>query len=80
MRPDPGDSEDHASDEPAADDPLVKLPEMEFRPDNASVGQQRPHVYSSQELLQGFSEAWIEHEGRIYRLRVTSRSNLLLTR
>ena len=40
----------------------------------------RPMIYTSDELLQGRREAWIEHNGQIYRLRITSKGNLILTR
>ncbi len=40
----------------------------------------RPLTISSQELLQGRHELWIEHEGQLYRLRVTSRGRLYLTK
>jgi hemin uptake protein HemP len=39
-----------------------------------------PRTVSSQELLQGDRELWIEHEGQLYRLRVTSRGKLYLTK
>lgn len=39
-----------------------------------------PQTISSEELLQGRNELWIEHEGQIYRLRVTSRGKLYLTK
>jgi hemin uptake protein HemP len=35
---------------------------------------------SSEQLLQGRSEVFIEHEGQLYRLRVTSRGKLYLTK
>ena len=35
---------------------------------------------SSQELLQGESEVWIEHEGEMYRLRVTGNGRLYLSK
>lgn len=37
-------------------------------------------IYTSAELLQGRRETWIEHNGRMYRLRITSQGNLILTR
>ena len=40
----------------------------------------RPVTYTSDELLQGRLEAWIEHDGQMYRLRVTSKGNLILTK
>jgi hemin uptake protein HemP len=54
-------------------------------PDNATptAGTNRsdpPHSISSEELLQGRRELWIEHEGQMYRLRVTSRGKLYLTK
>lgn len=39
-----------------------------------------PPVVSSQEILQGRRELWIDHDGEIYRLRVTSRGKLYLTK
>jgi hemin uptake protein HemP len=48
--------------------------------DASSHKTERPAVYSSEELLQGRSEAWIEHGEKMYRLRVTSKGNLILTR
>lgn len=46
----------------------------------ASEKTERPAIFHSEELLQGRSEAWIEHAGQMYRLRVTSRGNLILTK
>lgn len=43
-------------------------------------GDARPMIYTSDELMQGLREAWIEHNGQMYRLRVTSKGNLILTR
>ncbi len=45
-----------------------------------SARMDRPAVFDSEELLQGRSEAWIEHGGQMYRLRVTSKGNLILTK
>ncbi len=45
-------------------------------PDSAA----RPLVHRSQDLLQGRSEVWIEHEGVMYRLRLTSAGKLYLTK
>lgn len=39
-----------------------------------------PLTVTSQELLQGRRELWIEHDGQLYRLRVTSRGKLYLTK
>jgi len=39
-----------------------------------------PRTISSQELLQGESEVWIEHEGEMYRLRVTGNGRLYLSK
>lgn len=44
-------------------------------PTNAS-----PRVLSSEALLQGAREVWIEHRGEMYRLRVTSSGKLCLTK
>ena len=48
--------------------------------DAPSDKMDRPLIFSSEELLQGCSEAWIEHGGQMYRLRVTSKGNLILTK
>ncbi len=40
----------------------------------------RPVVHRSSDLLQGRNEAWIEHEGAMYRLRLTSAGKLYLTK
>jgi hemin uptake protein HemP len=40
----------------------------------------RASVYTSEELLQGQREAWIEHRGELYRLRLTSAGKLYLTK
>lgn len=48
--------------------------------DAPSHKMDRPAVFNSEELLQGRSEAWIEHGGQMYRLRVTSKGNLILTK
>lgn len=37
-------------------------------------------IYQSHELLRGRREVWIEHEGEIYRLRVTTAGRLYLTK
>ena len=39
-----------------------------------------PRTISSQELLQGESEVWIEHESEMYRLRVTGNGRLYLSK
>lgn len=40
----------------------------------------RPPVYRSDELLQGAREFWIEHGEEMYRVRLTSRGRLYLTK
>lgn len=42
--------------------------------------EQHPIVYASAELLKGRKEVWIEHEGEMYRLRITARGRLILTK
>lgn len=49
-----------------------------FRQETTSRGQ--PILYTSTELLRGQKEAWIEHGDELYRLRLTSRGNLILTK
>jgi hemin uptake protein HemP len=40
----------------------------------------QPITYSSDELMQGRREVWIEHAGEMYRLRVTALGKLYLTK
>lgn len=40
----------------------------------------RPLIHQSSDLLQGRQETWIEHNSEMYRLRVTSRGKLYLTK
>jgi hemin uptake protein HemP len=40
----------------------------------------RPTIYSSQELLRGQREVWIEHGDQMYRLRLTSGGKLYMTK
>ena len=44
------------------------------------VDPSRPYVYRSEVLLAGRNEAWIEHAGETYRLRLTSSGKLYLTK
>ncbi len=62
------------SDAAAAQDEPTKTPPTG---DGASS---RPVVHQSADLLQGHKEAWIEHEGVRYRLRLTSAGKLYLTK
>lgn len=47
--------------------------EPESRPDDKS-----PRVFRSEELLRGQKEVQIEHQGEIYRLRLTRNGRLVL--
>jgi hemin uptake protein HemP len=62
----------------------VTMPQNDLTSDQpepvASNRSDPPHTISSEELLQGRRELWIEHEGQMYRLRVTSRGKLYLTK
>jgi hemin uptake protein HemP len=40
----------------------------------------RPRVVTSEELFEGNRELWIEHAGEMYRLRITTKGNLYLTK
>jgi len=44
------------------------------------TGADRPLIVSSETILQGRSEIWIEHGDEMYRLRVTSSGKLYLTK
>lgn len=49
-------------------------------PKDTSAGGDRPTIYSSDELLQGRREVWIEHGDQMYRLRLTQAGKLYLTK
>lgn len=57
----------------------LSLPELSLPPAPA-VDAQRATVFSSDELLRGQREAWIEHHGEMYRLRLTGSGKLYLTK
>lgn len=46
----------------------------------AAGREERPCVLNSEELLLGRKEAWIEHRGEMYRLRLTGSGKLYLTK
>jgi hemin uptake protein HemP len=59
----------------------VLAPPSAVRLELASSEQQtRTCVFTSDELLQGRREAWIEHRGEMYRLRLTGSGKLYLTK
>jgi hemin uptake protein HemP len=51
-------------------------------PDDAATGplEPPPPTYTTQQLFRGSREVWIEHEGQRYRLRITTRGRLILTK
>jgi hemin uptake protein HemP len=57
----------------------LTLPEVSLPPPSPG-DQPRAAVFSSDELLQGNREAWIEHRGEMYRLRLTGSGKLYLTK
>ena len=65
-----------ATDSPAD---ALSLPEISLPlPGNAEPP--RAAIFQSDELLQGCREAWIEHRGEMYRLRLTGSGKLYLTK
>jgi hemin uptake protein HemP len=54
--------------------------EPTLKPEVATGAIEPEVVIPSNEILQGRREIWIEHEGQKYRLRVTSRGKLYLTK
>lgn len=54
--------------------------ESTLKPEDATGVTEPELVIPSHELLQGRREIYIEHEGQKYRLRVTSRGKLYLTK
>jgi hemin uptake protein HemP len=57
----------------------LSLPELSLPPPG-SADSPRAAVFTSDELLQGRREAWIEHRGEMYRLRLTGSGKLYLTK
>ena len=47
---------------------------------NTPTAGDRPTIYTSDELLQGRREVWIEHGDQMYRLRLTQAGKLYLTK
>ena len=60
---------------PEVTDNSKRLPKAQTEAQN-----DRPLIHQSGDLLQGRQETWIEHNGEMYRLRVTSRGKLYLTK
>ena len=58
----------------------LSLPELKLPLPSDSSDPQRACVFASDELLQGRREAWIEHRGELYRLRLTGSGKLYLTK
>jgi hemin uptake protein HemP len=60
------------------DDPATPKPAdaVAQRPDRAKAG---PRRVSSSELFAGTREIVIDHEGRLYQLRITQNGKLILT-
>jgi hemin uptake protein HemP len=54
--------------------------ESTSKPEVVARASEPELVIASQELLQGRREIYIDHEGQKYRLRVTSRGKLYLTK
>ena len=49
-------------------------------PPPAPPSAARPAIFRTEELFGAAQEIWIEHAGEMYRLRITSRGKLLLTK
>lgn len=50
-------------------------------PENlAGAGELPPLTYTTPEIFQGRREVWIEHGDEMYRLRITSKGRLILTK
>jgi hemin uptake protein HemP len=49
-------------------------------PNSSKASPAPPVIYTSDELLKGRREVWIEHGDQMYRLRVTSAKKLYLTK
>jgi hemin uptake protein HemP len=62
------------------DDPAPKPDDSASSQPHRQPGELAPLIYTSTDLLQGRREAWIEHEGEMYRLRLTSQGKLYLTK
>jgi hemin uptake protein HemP len=58
----------------------LNLPQLTLPLPAPSSESERACVFTSEELLQGRREAWIEHRGELYRLRLTGSGKLYLTK
>jgi len=58
------------------DRPENSAPKSELPREQSGAEDDHPSIVSSEELLHGRRELWIEHENEIYRLRVTSKGRL----
>lgn len=66
---------------PATETPVtLNLPELNLPLPSSAAESDRACVFTSEELLQGRREAWIEHRGELYRLRLTGSGKLYLTK
>jgi hemin uptake protein HemP len=48
--------------------------------DSQTEGELPTLTYTTHDIFQGRREVWIEHGGEMYRLRITSRGRLILTK
>lgn len=60
--------------------PFAPTPQSEPPVPSRLSGAAEPPRWRSQQLLQGAREVQIEHQGLVYRLRVTSLGKLILTK
>jgi hemin uptake protein HemP len=62
------------------EDDADSAPINPVRDDSLAGGELPSLTYSTQDIFQGRREVWIEHGGEMYRLRITSRGRLILTK
>lgn len=64
----------------AHESPALSLPELSLPVPQNRGPLESACQFTSDELLQGRREAWIEHHGEMYRLRLTGSGKLYLTK
>ena len=48
--------------------------------EDSTVGRTDPTTHAAEDLMRGGRQAWIEHSGQIYVLRITRAGKLILTK
>jgi hemin uptake protein HemP len=75
-----GPADDQLIPKEAPMNPALATPDASRETSDSTDAAARPKIISSEELLQGRRELWIQHGDDMYRLRLTSSGKLYLTK